>query len=198
MFDWWKFLYLMGLTAAAVIRTPHWLRNARHRAADAHAGVLDLGLLCLAALGTGVLPIVNCMTPWLDFADYPWPGILRGLGACVLASALWLLWRSHADLGENWSITLKVREGHALVTDGVYRHVRHPMYAAYFLWGVAQWLMLPNWIAGPAHLLTFGLLYAVRVPREERMMLDRFGDEYRAYAARTGRLWPRSGGPPSP
>jgi len=193
MFDWWKFLFLMGLSATALIRAPHWLRNARNRVADDRASPLDLALLWLAVVGTGVVPVVYCMTPWLDFAGYPWPSALRGVGACVFAFALWLLWRSHADLGENWSVTLKVREGHGLVTGGVYRHVRHPMYAAFFLWGVAQWLMLPNGIAGPSHLVTFGLLYLVRMPREERMMLDRFGDEYRAYAARTGRLWPPVG-----
>jgi protein-S-isoprenylcysteine O-methyltransferase Ste14 len=191
MFDWVKLLYLLSLAVASLIRTPHWLRSRQARTTEDRGGLLDRGLLVLAGLGTGVIPIVYCMTPWLDFSTYPWPEPVRWVGAALLAPALWLLWRAHADLGQSWSITLQVREGHALVTRGVYRHVRHPMYAAYFLWGVAQWLMLPSWLAGPSHLVTFGLLYLVRVPREEEMMLAHFGDEYRAYAARTGRLWPR-------
>ena len=64
------------------------------------------------------------------------------------------------------------------------------MYSAMFLLGVAQALFLPNWIAGPAYLLGFGLLYACRVTYEERMMLDRFGAEYEQYMQRSGRLVP--------
>jgi protein-S-isoprenylcysteine O-methyltransferase Ste14 len=65
------------------------------------------------------------------------------------------------------------------------------MYASQWLWGLAQALLLPNWIAGAGGFAAFLLLYFVRVPHEERMMLDHFGDEYRAYCARTGRIVPR-------
>ncbi len=52
-------------------------------------------------------------------------------------------------------------------------------------------LLLQNWVAGWAGLALFAPLYVLRVPREERMMLDRFGEEYRAYMDRTGRVVPR-------
>jgi protein-S-isoprenylcysteine O-methyltransferase Ste14 len=65
------------------------------------------------------------------------------------------------------------------------------MYAAIWLWGIGQALLLPNWLAGPAALWSFLPMYLLRVPREERLMLDTFGDEYRAYAARTGRVFPK-------
>jgi protein-S-isoprenylcysteine O-methyltransferase Ste14 len=112
-------------------------------------------------------------------------------GVVVLAAALALFWRAHADLGTNWSISLEIRKGHRLVSSGVYRRVRHPMYAAIFLFGVAQALLLANWLAGPAALVTFAPLYVIRVPREEALLLERFGDAYREVMARTGRLWPR-------
>ena len=83
-----------------------------------------------------------------------------------------------------------VREEHSLIEAGIYRRIRHPMYAAMFLLGIAQVLYLANWFAGPTYLLTFGLLYLLRVGRKERMMLDRFGSEYEAYMQRTGRLIP--------
>lgn len=75
------------------------------------------------------------------------PGSLLG-GLVCLAVGLWLFPRSHADLGTNWSITLEVREQHQLVTEGMNRHVRHPMYLALLVYSVGQALVVPNWIAG--------------------------------------------------
>ena len=112
------------------------------------------------------------------------------IGGLVFAVALWMFRRTHKDLGRNWSVTLEVREQHRLVTEGVYNRVRHPMYAAFWLWALAQAFLLPNWIAGPAGLIGFGILFFMRVGREEQMMIDTFGDEYRAYMRRTARVLP--------
>jgi protein-S-isoprenylcysteine O-methyltransferase Ste14 len=97
---------------------------------------------------------------------------------------------THKALGRNWSISLEVREDHRLVTDGVYQYVRHPMYTAFWLWAVAQALLLPNWFAGLAGIVGFGTLFLGRVGREEKMMADSFGDAYRAYMERTRRIIP--------
>lgn len=88
-------------------------------------------------------------------------------------------------------MTVQVREGHTLVTGGVYRYMRHPMYAAHWLWAIAQALLIENWLAGLALLVTFLPLCLIRIPREEEMMLENFGEEYRQYMNRTGRLIPR-------
>jgi protein-S-isoprenylcysteine O-methyltransferase Ste14 len=98
--------------------------------------------------------------------------------------------RSHADLGTNWSITLEVREGHQLITQGIYRHVRHPMYCGLLVYSVGQTLVVPNWIAGPSYGLAMVLLCAFRLGPEERMMLEEFGAAYMAYMRRTKRLVP--------
>ena len=113
------------------------------------------------------------------------------VGLVFLAAAIWLFWRARRDLGANWSPSLEIGAKQELVTQGVYRAIRHPMYTSLLLWSIAQVLLLHNWIAGPAGLVGFLLLRLVRVPREERMMLDHFGDAYRAYSARTGRILPR-------
>jgi len=97
---------------------------------------------------------------------------------------------THRPLGRNWSVSLDVRESHQLVTDGIYRKIRHPMCSAFWLWAIAQALLLPIWVSGFAGLVGFGTLYFGRVAREERMMLETFGDRYRAYMARTGRVFP--------
>jgi protein-S-isoprenylcysteine O-methyltransferase Ste14 len=64
------------------------------------------------------------------------------------------------------------------------------MYLAFLLWGLAQTLLLPNWIAGPAGLIGSATLFLLRVWREEGLMVEQFGDQYRAYMQRTARLVP--------
>jgi protein-S-isoprenylcysteine O-methyltransferase Ste14 len=63
-----------------------------------------------------------------------------------------------------------------------------------WLWGIAQALLLWNWIAGWGSLVLFLPLYVLRMPREERMMLEYFGDAYRMYMHRTARVIPYLGG----
>jgi len=55
------------------------------------------------------------------------------IGIVVAIVGLWLFWRAHADLGRNWSQTLDIHGDHQLITQGVYHFIRHPMYAAGWL-----------------------------------------------------------------
>lgn len=184
-------IYLVGFVAGSVIRRLATRQYRRHRAAISRETGLDRLLIMLASIGMILLPALYVLTPWLDFADYCLPTWAGLIGATVFAVSLWLLWRSHADLGGNWSPYLEIREEHSLVTHGVFRHIRHPMYAAHWLWAIAQALLLQNWIAGLAMAASFLPLYLLRVVREEEMMLESFGEEYRWYMKRTGRVIPR-------
>ena len=151
---------------------------------------LERFLMFCNFIGMQVIPLIYVFTSWLDSADYHLPAWVGVVCAVIFGFALWLLWRSHADLGRSWTIDLKIREDHKLITDGAFKHIRHPMYAAHWLWGVAQALLLWNWIAGFSMLAAFAFLYSVRVSREEKMMLDNFGEEYKLYMERTGRVIP--------
>jgi protein-S-isoprenylcysteine O-methyltransferase Ste14 len=190
-----KTLYFLGVLAEVLIRIPHERQRRKTQMAVECVGALERALLGLLSVGMVFVPVVYASTSWLDRADYRLPpevqGSAGGVGAALMTLAVWLFWRSHADLGRNWSPSLQLREEHGLVTEGVCRHVRHPMYASEWLWGVAQALLLQNWVAGWAGMVLFTPLYVWRVPREERMMLDRFGEEYRSYMDRTGRVVPR-------
>ena len=190
-----KTLYFLGVLAEVLIRIPHERRRRRSRMAVERVDALERALVGLLSVGLIFAPAIYASTSWLERVDYRLPPEAQrsagGVGAALMTLAVWLFWRSHADLGRNWSPSLQIREGHALVTQGVYRHVRHPMYASEWLWGIAQVLLLQNWVAGWAGLALFAPLYVLRVPREERMMLDQFGEEYRAYMDRTGRVVPR-------
>jgi protein-S-isoprenylcysteine O-methyltransferase Ste14 len=187
-----KIIYLAGLIVGSIIRGFYSRGYRQRRSIEERRTPADTLLLVLTSIGLLVLPLVYLLTPWLGFADFSIKAAWTTFaGAVVFAAALWLLFRSHADLSVNWSPVLRITEGHELITNGVYRRIRHPMYAAHGLWGVAQALLLKNWIAGPAMLVFFIPLLLLRIPLEERMMIERFGDEYRAYMSRTGRLIPR-------
>ena len=196
MFDSiFKAFYVIGLITGSVIRGVYIKRNRQSMIVADRDTALDKLLVSLSSLGLIIMPLFYLLSSWLDFADYrlpTWVSLVAGLvGAAVFAVALWLLWRSHADLGHNWSPRLEIREEHSLVTQGVYHSIRHPMYAAHWLWGIAQALLLQNWIAGLSMLISMAPIYLVRVSHEERMMLEHFGEEYRSYMNRTGRVVPR-------
>jgi protein-S-isoprenylcysteine O-methyltransferase Ste14 len=184
-------IYFGLVIVASFVRVVYTRQYKKTAIAEHHRTVADSLLVALPGLGMFVLPLIYVLRPWLDFADYHLPTWAGWLGVAIFALAVWLLWRSHADLGRNWSPRLEFLEGHSLVTQGVFRHIRHPMYAAHLLWGIAQVFLLQNWIAGFSMLVTFlpGYFYRTRV--EERMMIDRFGDEYQAYMEHTGRVFPR-------
>jgi protein-S-isoprenylcysteine O-methyltransferase Ste14 len=184
-----KALVLAGTAVMIAIRAPHGRRNRRLRVAASYKTRLETGLLTLAWIGF-VVPLIWVASPLFSFAEFPLLTAPLIGGVLCLAIGLWLFYRSHADLGKNWSVTLEVHEDHRLVTQGVYRRIRHPMYLALGLYSIGQALIIPNWVAGPANLVAFAILFAFRIRAEERMMIDRFGADYAAYSARTSRLIP--------
>jgi len=182
--------WLLGQVMFMAARLPFQRGRARERIRLDRVSGQERTLLVLVWVGMFLLPLITIATGWPAFAGYDAGPLPRLTGALLLVPTLWLFWRSHRDLGLNWSVSLQVRERHELVTGGVYARVRHPMYAAIFAWCFAQALLIQNWIAGPAGLVAFGLLYASRVAREEALMREASGESYRAYEARTHRLVP--------
>jgi protein-S-isoprenylcysteine O-methyltransferase Ste14 len=173
-----------------IIRIPHARRSRHTPVARSARGARETLLLLVSLTGLGIVPFIYIASGFPRFANYPFQPMLAWIGVLVASAALIMFYLTHRALGRNWSISLDVREGHRLVTDGIYRHVRHPMYTAFWLWAVAQALLLPNWVSGLSGIVGFGTLYCFRVSREERLMLEAFGEAYRDYMARTARLIP--------
>lgn len=186
-------VWLAGIVAMNLIRQPHVAANERLKTVGSQVGATERVLLAAVAITSAVLPTIQLVTGVLSFADYRLGTWATGLGAAILAFGLFLFWRSHADLGRNWSVSLEIKARHSLVTSGIYRHIRHPMYAAIWLIVLAQPLLVQNWIAGPLAIIAFGLMYASRSVHEEAMMREHFGAAYEAYCLKTGRVFPRFG-----
>lgn len=184
-----ELIWFAGLVGWYIIRYPFERKAKKIRVAKSLFDRRESSLLAVALLGLFVIPAIYVLTGFPAALDRPLVPWIAWLGIVPIVGALWLFRRSHADLGRNWSISLEVREQHALVQSGVYRRIRHPMYTSFFLLGVAQLLLLPNWLAGLSGIAGAGV-FVFRVRREERMMLESFGEEYRAYMARTKRIVP--------
>ena len=184
-----KAVYVAATLTMFVIRAPHGNLSRTVKVARSYRGAREAVVLAFAWIGF-LVPIIWLASPALSFAEYqlrPGP-FIAGVAGLVLG--LWLFHRSHADLGANWSVTLEIRQNHQLVTRGIYRRIRHPMYASLLLYGFGQALVVPNWIAGPMYVVSMAILFGFRVGPEEAMMLETFGNQYSEYMTHTKRLIP--------
>jgi protein-S-isoprenylcysteine O-methyltransferase Ste14 len=126
----------------------------------------------------------------IAWAGVPLPNWVRWSGAIFAAGGIGMMAWTLVNLGKNLTDTVTTRERATLVTSGPYRFVRHPFYVAAALLMLAAALLSANWFIAAAGLAVIALLVA-RTPKEEQKLVEKFGDAYRAYMARTGRFVPR-------
>jgi len=141
-----------------------------------------------------VLALLYAFSPILDRGHLPLPAAVRWIGFAFALAGIALLRATHEALGSNWSGKLEIAQGHQLIVVGPYRRVRHPMYTALFCIALAYALLSANWIVAASNIVAVTSMYLARVRDEEQMLIDQFGDEYRAYMRRTGRLIPKLSG----
>lgn len=149
------------------------------------AAVLRLAGLCLW-ISTLVYLIAPSVVQW---ASVPLPTWMRWGGvAAGLACSLLMYW-TLSSLGKNLTDTVVTRAEATLVTHGPYRWVRHPFYVTAAALMASVTLLTANWLIGLSSLVVLFLL-AVRTPKEEQMLIERFGQQYRDYMSKTGRFIP--------
>jgi protein-S-isoprenylcysteine O-methyltransferase Ste14 len=138
--------------------------------------------------GTILAYVINpAWFPWMSLQLPLW---LRWIGAGVSFVAAGLLIWMFRTLGNNITDTVVTRQEHALVMNGPYRWIRHPLYSFGTLFFLGLSLVTARWSLALISVLAF-ILLAIRTRIEEEKLVDFFGEEYRAYRRRTGKFFPR-------
>ncbi|MBN8583092.1 MAG: isoprenylcysteine carboxylmethyltransferase family protein [Anaerolineae bacterium] len=136
-------------------------------------------------------PLVYLINPaWMAWSKIGLPEWTRwfgvGLGLLCVAGIYWLF----SSIGSGITPVSATRKEHKLSTNGIYRWVRHPLYSIGSTFIVSFGLIADIWL-----IILFGVLafiaMAVRTPKEEANLIEKFGDEYREYMKRTGRFLPK-------
>ena len=138
-----------------------------------------------------VCPVLWLSGDSLHFAQVEGPKALQILGAVLMTISIVLLAWVHKVLGANFSARLELQTTHTLVQEGPYKVVRHPMYSSGFAFILGAGLLSSNWILLLIPGISFYLLVVLRLPDEEKMLAERFPEQWVEYQARTGRFFPK-------
>ena len=146
---------------------------------------------------TGVITVVGCAglilyllsPPWWTWTRFPLGEWIQWLGIIVAISPIFFLIWVHRHLDTQWSIALELQEGHRLITSGPYTRIRHPMYLGVFVYTIGLILISSDLLVSIFFAFTIWVNYR-RIPEEEQMMIDEFGEEYLEYMKRSGKLLP--------
>jgi protein-S-isoprenylcysteine O-methyltransferase Ste14 len=118
-----------------------------------------------------------------------WAGLV--LGAFSILLNAWSHKTLSTKLGEDFDPMLRLLKVPALVKDGPYTKMRHPIYLAFLLMQTSVLLLTSNWLIGLCGIAIIVAVIAIRIPEEEKLLTEQFGNEYREYIERTGSLLPK-------
>jgi protein-S-isoprenylcysteine O-methyltransferase Ste14 len=187
----YKISFGVLVIAMNLIRIYYMRRYGKlHNKVKEIAPVREKRLTQMMFVAMAVPGILWLFTPWLSFGQFALPDGVRIAGFVIGVYSMWWFYRIHKTLGDNWSPVLEIRREHTLIVSGPYRWVRHPMYSDMILWLVSFVLITANWFYALTLCIGLSILFIIRIPDEEKLMTERFGEPYRNYMNRTKRLIP--------
>ena len=188
-------IYLTGLAFAEILRLPQRINRNRNRQEwnnnPAPNRISEMFVIASVIFGIWGFPILYIFTEWLNPLDYSLPSLAVWFATGIFFVSLLIRWKAQRTLAKQWSFTVETRDGHALAKSGIYSHLSHPIYVSLIIWAIAQPILLQNYLAGFSGCVSVLLIWIVRIPQEENLMLEIFGDEYRQYISQTGLFFPR-------
>jgi len=144
----------------------------------------------ITVIGSAGLVLYLLSPPWWTWTYIPLGEWVQWSGIVTAVVPLFFLVWVHRHLDRQWSIALELQEDHKLITTGPYRYVRHPMYLGIFAYTIGLMMISSDVLVIMFFAFSIWVNY-MRIPREEQMLIQRFGDEYLEYMKRSGRLLPK-------
>jgi protein-S-isoprenylcysteine O-methyltransferase Ste14 len=179
--DWAETVFVLAVVGMWLGGTAFYQPGRGQRGASLTRGLISIGLILL-------VPVAVYDRTHGPAASSPAFWTWLGLALCAGAAPVGILaWRT---LGRFYVPDPEVLPEQRLITDGIYRHLRHPMYTAALLWVVGFPLVIRSGWGTLVGILFIGPAIWLRIREEEAMLLEAFGDEYRRYQACTWRLVP--------
>ena len=187
----WKICFFAMFLIWTFVRRIYGIRAMKTKSRKTIKQNLDKFLILLNMIGFGILPLMVVFSPYLDPFKLNLPESIRLFALIVSFLNIIFFAKIHKDLGNNWSANLEIKEDHKLITEGIYKKIRHPMYSHLWLWAITQGIILGNWIVLIFGIIFWAIFYFIRVPQEEALMIEEFDNEYKEYMKKTGRLFPK-------
>lgn len=154
-------------------------------------GSVMMNVIRIGGLILWLSPFVYLINPaWMAWSKVSLPEGVRWLGVGIGVVGVFGIYWLFSSIGSGITPTSATRKEHTLVTTGIYRYIRHPLYTFGASMFVSFGMMADNWFIALLGILTF-IAMAIRTPKEEANLVEKFGDEYRAYMQRTGRFLPK-------
>jgi protein-S-isoprenylcysteine O-methyltransferase Ste14 len=185
-------ILLTGLGISAYYRRKADRESAEKVSRRADGRVMAT-IIKIGGLVLWLTPLVYLLNPlWMAWSKIGLPESVRWLGIVIgflcTAGIYWVF----SSIGRNITPTSATRKEHKLVTSGPYHWVRHPLYTVGSSIFISLGMIADNWFIAALGLWAF-IAMAVRTPKEEANLIEKFGDEYREYMKRTGRFFPKLG-----
>lgn len=176
---------VISFLGIAIVAQYGWSLRAHFSSTTMPAGTMAISVVVVVSM--------------LAFLTLQWlvvqPVVALVAGLLLQAASLALFWAAiFASREARLLLAFDEKKPHGLVSIGPYRHVRHPFYLSYLMfwtgWAIAGWHPL-----GLLPLVVIFGIYVTAARGEERKFEDSpLAEDYRAYRARAGFLWPKFGG----
>jgi len=181
----------MGISSYFRIKADRESGEKLSRKAD---GTVMMTIIRIGGLILWLSPFVYLINPaWMAWSKLGLPDWVRWLGIGIGVVNTFGIYWLFSSIGTGITPVSATRKEHKLVTNGIYKYIRHPLYTFGSSMFVAFGMMADSWFVAALGILTF-ILMAIRTPKEEANLIAKFGDEYREYMKRTGRFLPKIGG----
>jgi protein-S-isoprenylcysteine O-methyltransferase Ste14 len=156
-------------------------------------GTVLMTIIRIGGLILWLSPFVYLINPnWMAWSKIGLPESVRWAGVVIGVLCVFGIYWLFSSIGTGITPTSATRKEHKLVTHGIYRYIRHPLYTIGSSMFVSFGVMADSWFIAALGILTF-ILMAIRTPKEEANLIEKFGDEYREYMKHTGRFLPYLG-----